>query len=369
MKRRWLAGALVLVGACNIPGRRAYNLDELHDAQGRHKYRAALLGDVEYLLREGFGGALRSMGSSLREKEPTKIDDPVETCLENLLGLVEANPRDPEVSALQVELCARIASTDVSPLSRERAVIALGSAGERLGGDHPLDRARGERTLNAEELGDLLARYVKAVTPYVAGGSGEQRENARAEIEKLVAETRSYEYDAAGLPRILRGVRLLVGRLGRDFPSLASLASELQGRAIVAGLEHGLADRDPRVAAAAVGAGRLAFGDAWCARTLALVQKGQASNDVLIAVADDVASRGLPSGADGERLLRLCYELSGGHSDGRVRTAAMRALETASGGASHSLREEDWQRWWAAREASSTSSSPAPKKAAESTPP
>ncbi|MCC6406416.1 MAG: hypothetical protein IT453_04560 [Planctomycetes bacterium] len=362
-----LAAALsaALGGGCNIPGARVYNLDELHDANGRHKYRAALVGDTEFLMREGFGGMLRGMGSSLQEKDPSKVEDPTEACVENLVGLLSADPHDPDIAAMQVELAARIALTDVWRLSRERAAIGLGRAGERMDLASLPERVPGTNVANAEQLSDLLARFVKAVTPYVAGGD---RETARKELLALTAEARAFEYDSAGLPRALRGVRLLASRLGREIGELRELSFDLQARAIRQGLEHALEDEDPFVSAAATWAGRRAFGDAWCTRVLERIRRGNAPPELLIAYADDLARRGAPAGdgpgEPGEVSLRLLYELSGGHVDGRVRLAAMQALTAVTGGARTSLREEDWQEWWLERQAASASAEPAPTKPA-----
>ncbi|MBI5431978.1 MAG: hypothetical protein HZA52_04005 [Planctomycetes bacterium] len=373
-----LAAALAaaLGGGCNIPGARVYNLDELHDANGRHKYRAALVGDAEFLLREGFGGVLRGMGSSVQDKDPSKVEDPTEACVENLVGLLSADPHDPDIAAMQVELATRIVLTDVWRLSRERAAIGLGRAGERMGLASLPERVPGSTVANAEQLSDLLARFVKAVTPYVAGGD---RDAARQELVALAAEARAFEYDAAGLPRALRGVRLLASRLGRDIGELRELSLDLQARAIRQGLEHALDDEDPFVAAAATWAGRRAFGDAWCTRVLARIRRGDAPPELLIAYADDLARRGAPADraggaadhaggsagdAPGEVSLRLLYELSGGHVDGRVRLAAMQALTAITGAARTSLREEDWQEWWFERQAASASAEPAPTKPA-----
>ncbi|MCK6446210.1 MAG: hypothetical protein L6Q99_07445 [Planctomycetes bacterium] len=360
-----IAGATFLA-SCNIPGRRAYNLDELHEANGRHKHRAALVGDVEFVMREGFGGILRGMGKSLEAKEPSKVEDPTEACLENLLGLLGGNSRDPDVAAIQVELCLRLVANDPWQLSRERAAVGLGRAGERMRlADRP-ERTPGAKVVTADELGDLLARFVQAVTRQIAQGDAA---GARPQFEALCAEARANEYDAQGLPRILRGVRLLDARLGRDVPAIRELSLELQARAIEQGLALALADEAPVVAAAATWAGRRAFGDRWCERVIARVRETVPPAELLIAYARECARRGLPSGEAGETSIEIFLSLSGGHADGRVRMAAMQALTTASGGEVVSLREEDWLAWQRERDARSASGSAAPKKPADPGPP
>lgn len=350
---------VVLGSGCNLPGRRVYNLDALHDAEGRHKHVAGLIGDTEYVMREGFGGILRGFGKDLDAKEASEVEDPTEACLENLLGLLGADPRDPDVAAMQVELCARIVATDSWRLSRERATIGLGRAGERMRLFERPARTPGAAPISPEQLSDLLARFVKAVTPFVSGGD---RAAAQSELIALAEEARGYEYDARGMPRVLRGVRLLAARLGRDIPELADLSLDLQARAIEQGLVLALADEDPFVAAAATWIGRRALGDAWCERVLARIQSVETPAEVFVAYADEVVRRGLPGGASRDASVSLLYSLSGSHADGRVRAAAMRALTTASGGELVSLREEDWQAWWAARRTGSTSPASEPKE-------
>ena len=79
-----LACGALLASACHVVEAKAYNLDELHDSTGRHKYTAALVGDIEYLIRMGLVGALRGFGSDAARKSPVAVEDPTEACLENL---------------------------------------------------------------------------------------------------------------------------------------------------------------------------------------------------------------------------------------------------------------------------------------------
>jgi hypothetical protein len=358
-----LALACVGFGAgCNITGARVYNLDELHDANGRHKYRAALLNDTEFLMREGFAGILRGLGTKTQDKEPSKVEDPTEACLENLNGLADADARDPNVVAIQVEMFTRVVLTDVWRLSRERAALELGRAGQRLRLAERPERIVGTEVATAERLSDLLARFVKAVTPIVGGGDTDA---ARQELASLAAEGRALEYDAAGLPRILRGVRLLAAKLGGEVPALREFSLDLQARAVRMGLERALDDEEGVVSAAASRAGRRAFGDPWCERVLARIAKTNGPDELLIAYAEDAARNGLPGGAAHDPSLALFYRLACGHPDGRVSVAAMGALATASGGELTSLREEDWQEWWRTHAPASSSTPPAPKQPAE----
>ncbi|MCE9595014.1 MAG: hypothetical protein K8S98_12570 [Planctomycetes bacterium] len=350
---------------CHITGARVYNLDELHDANGRHKYRAALLTDTGWLMRQGFSGALRGFGAKIavQDAEPSKVEDPTEACLENLNGLTDADSNDPDVAATQVEMCTRIVLTDPWRLSRERAALELGRAGARLELAKQPARVVGAQTATSEQLSDLLARFVKAVTPYVAGGD---RAAAKADLERLATEARGYEYDGAGLPRLLRGVRLLASRLGRDIPALAELSLDLQARGVRMGLEHALDDEDGVVAAAASRAGRRAFGDAWCERVLARLARRDAQPELFIAYAEDSARNGLPEGAAHDPSLRMFYGLAHQHPDSRVSVAAMGALARASGGELTSLREEDWRDWWQTHAPASSSAPAAPKQPGES---
>ncbi len=136
----------IVCSACHSVGAKAWNLDQLHDAEGRHKYSAALESDIEYLLRHEIAGLLQS-GSKLVAKDPSRVENPALRCLETLIELGEANPKDPRARALQVAWSTRLAASDPAALSRERAVLILGALGARLEVGRPaaLPRRRSSR--------------------------------------------------------------------------------------------------------------------------------------------------------------------------------------------------------------------------------
>ena len=128
---------LALCGACHVVESKDWNLEQLHEANGHHRYIGALEGDFEYFMRQKVAAPLVSAGSTLAVKTPKSVEAPADECLDNLIALEEFDPGDPRVAGLQVEWFARLAVDDPWRLSRERAMLALGRAGQRVGAGLP----------------------------------------------------------------------------------------------------------------------------------------------------------------------------------------------------------------------------------------
>jgi hypothetical protein len=117
-----------LLAACQVSEAKIHNLDELHDAESRHRYNAALEGDFEFVMRHKVLGALNFSGTRLTAKNKAEVEAPADACLENLIELAEIETTDPGVFGRQIEWFARLAVEDPWSLSRERAITALAKA-------------------------------------------------------------------------------------------------------------------------------------------------------------------------------------------------------------------------------------------------
>jgi hypothetical protein len=147
---RWLvraagiAVALQLAG-CHFAGANTHNLEELHWSDGRHKRTGTLWTPYEYAVHVGIRGLISGLGGKSEEEAPSKIDDPLGECVDNLNELVGYGDSDPEIVAEKVEYCSRLAVDDAWNLSREIAVRELGRQGARLElAKHPPRKPNGE---------------------------------------------------------------------------------------------------------------------------------------------------------------------------------------------------------------------------------
>ena len=107
--------ALVLAPACKVAEAHTHNLRQLHDEDGRHKRMASLMGDFNYALhgvQDGISG-LFSSHPTTTEPAPSRVDDPLEECVENLLALAAFSPADEGMASLQIETFARYRSESV----------------------------------------------------------------------------------------------------------------------------------------------------------------------------------------------------------------------------------------------------------------
>lgn len=350
--------ALAGLTGCNVAAAKDWNLDELHDEDGRHRFTAALMGDFEYLLRTGFVFLGTRVGEDDRRlKEPEAVDDPLEECLTNLVELTDFDPDDPTVAAWQVEWAARLATRDPWKLSRERAALELGRAGRRLGltglGEPPSD----EEPVGPTELREILRSLLRAAEPALAGG-GSSDESVALDVSAACEVLRQRRLDLDGALRSLRTVTVILdGRERR--PGLApvrELSMELQHRCVRLALSQALRDEAAVVRAAAVDGSLRAVGPRVFPALLGAVDPREDAI-VLVRLMDWVARYGLPQpppevpadeGARARDRWMLSIWALTGHPEDRVRTAALRALGRADPTGPDSLRSEDWLAWHAA---------------------
>jgi hypothetical protein len=356
----FLVGLALLTSACRVADAKVWNLKELHEDTGRHKYTGALENDFEYTLRHmiapGFGGTTLN----LSEKSADPIPDPATECLDNLIALEKCDAADPRVSGLQVEWFSRLAVDDPSRLSRERAIEALGHAGARLQAGLPLGLAKDQVPAGAEAAGEAMTQLVRAVGPVLAS-KAKATETQRADLAAACKVIEDMVLDLAGARRLLRVTVEFAASAKGDVPGvepLRNLSVELQRRCIRQALAAALLDPAPLVRAAAVEAATRCAGPQVLESVLVQLER-ERSPEVLLGVLRLVRESGLPAASSEHTQaeqaaihdleLSVLYNLLG-NTDGEVRVAAMLTLSRVSGAGIASLREEDWQAWWIARQ-------------------
>lgn len=351
-----LAG--VVLDGCKVVQAKAWNLNELHDESTHHRYTAAIEGDTEYFFRHVVTGSLGA-GANFEKKEPVAIEDPAQTCLENLVELGEHDGSSAEVAAIQVEWFARLAVLDPWMLSRERAVLGLARAARRLSAGIPTPLPKEAVPAGAQAASEALAGLVRAARPVLDRGS-RAAASERLDLEAACQVVTDLVLDLEGARRLLRATAELAGAVGDQNDAgkpLLRLAEDLQRRCIRQALAKALVDAEPRVRAAAVEASVASAGTNVLDEFL--LQLGRENSpEVLLRVVDLVREQGLPTGVpEGskmtaeearERRLEALMDLLV-RPETSVRVGAMRALGGVSQAGFSSLREEDWQAWWLAR--------------------
>ncbi len=364
-----LLALAALAGGCRVVGATAHNLDELHADDGRHQRSGRILTHSEYLLRNGLLGVVQGFGAKLGETKPKSIEDPVETCVDQLNDLAGFDDSSPVTASLKVEHFARAAVLDPWNLSRVIAVRELGDAGQRLElSRHPEAAPRaGVEPATPEQVRDALQAVLDATRTALDREDAESRELFAKACEAMAA----LPFEVEGGTRVLRSLNILLRAAASDDPRIeplrkASLA--VQRKLVWVALERARSDEppasasgphpgwpNPRVQAAAIRAGVDVWGDPKLREILSAL--GGLEPEPLVAAMRQVARRGLPPGGgdDPARERRGWTEaivvLAGSHVDGTVRIAAMSALGRISGLGRTSLREEDWQTWWLAESA------------------
>jgi hypothetical protein len=353
---------LALCSACHVVESKDWNLEQLHEAGGRHRYTAALEGDFEFFMRQRVAAPLLSAGSTLAVKTPKSVEAPADECLDNLIELEEFDPADPRVAGLQVEWYARLAVDDPWRLSRERALLALGRAGQRLGAGLPDALKPGEQPTGPEALSSALASLVKSARPVMERGK-RAGETAELDLDASCQLIERMTLDIAGARRALRATVDLTRASGLNSPAavpLGRLNASLQRVCVRRALAAGLVDKEDVVRAAAIEASVACAGNAVL---LPILQQlgHEPSADVIVRVMKLVRDVGLPEPSDSlapeERekarnawLAELVRVLET-RTEGDIRVGTMLALAKVSGANMQSLREEDWHAWWAARQA------------------
>jgi hypothetical protein len=356
--------------ACNVAEAKIYNLDQLHDSESHHRYTAALEGDFEYVIRHQLFGLFRHEGEGTAGKDSSRVDAPADECLENLIELESIDTADPAVSGQKVGWFARLAVEDPWQLSRQRAVLALASVGDRLKAGLPSGLGKDQKPADPELVASTLTPLVKALREVLAG-SGRERDDARAGLEQACTAVRALDYDMAGARRALAVVVALQGTAGTRNPDtapLAELSLDLQRLCVRRALARAIDDVSPIVCAAALSStarigGRAAIDTVLFDRLRRLSGDANAAPEVLIAIADTLAASGPlpqtagPGGHTRDEWLAGLYKLVSLRPEEEVRVHAMMALSRLSGAGFASLHEEDWQEWWNAQAQSARSNS------------
>jgi hypothetical protein len=354
-----ISALLALASACHVVDSKDWNLRQLHDAEGHHQYTGALEGDFQFFWRQRVAAPLLSAGSTLAVKSPSHIEDPAGECLENLIALEEFDDSDPRVAGLQVEWFARLAVQDPWKLSRERAIHALGRAGRRVDAGVPVGLPADAHPAGPEALSSALAALVKSARPVMEKGK-KAGEMAELDLDSACQLVEHMTLDIDGARRALLVAVDLTRAAGLNHPATAPILRmnvNLQRACVRLGLAAGVNDREPIVRAAAIEAAVACAGPRCLTPILAQIGK-ESSTEVIVRVMQLVRAVGLPDPPpdvapnDRERVrdgwIAAIYHLLD-RPESEVHVSAMLALANISGGALHSLREEDWQAWWIAR--------------------
>lgn len=352
-----LAIAALAPASCSIPGAQIHNLEVLHDSDGRHKYSAPVMGNVEYAMRVGVMGAFKGVGASIETKEPVAIPDPANTCLENLVDLSDHDPKDVDVAAAQVEFDARLCLLDPWTLTRERGTLELGPAGQRLGLAVDPWKPREGPKATVEDVRMALTVLVRSINPKTESEFDDPGV-AKVPVPQACKDVLALNYDLEGAVRVLRAVRVIASKLGagKERDEVRDLSIQLQRECAAQALELARSDKNPIVRAASVRAVAQAYGDKGVSEALDVLAGKDVDPLVLVAVFDVLRKEGLPPppadlpelerGAWRDAQLLRLYRYATLHPDGRVRIGAMLALSAVSDSGIHSLQEEVWQTWW-----------------------
>ncbi len=372
------AALALLCGAstssCAFVEATTHNLDELHAGDGRHKRSGNIQTPYAYIVSTGLKSLLRSVGSKNQVEQPTSaIEDPTETCVDELNRLAHFDAHDPRTAAQQTVYFAWLARFDPWNLSREIAVRQLGKAGVRLAlAAHPEPAPVGAPA-SVDQVRDGVRQLVEAATPLVRDGD----DSARAQFDAACAALGELVLDVEGGSRVLRAVSIIEAATNASdarFAALRELSLKLQRRCVVLALPEALVDaaptehigsnpgwEHPRVRAAAVEACVRVWGEPKLAELLTQLANAERRPDdaPTIALMRAVAQRGLPTLPatipERERAdlvtkwTRSIVAVACESKEGQVRVAAMEALGRISGHGRASLREEDWQQWWTER--------------------
>jgi len=350
---RLLAPLLVLALAtsCTSLEARVHNLRELHEADGRPRYRAALMSEWEFALRRGFSSpSLDAIGLDYRDKKPSEVEDPGGESLNNLVRLARFDPDGVREGALQTEMFAWLAVDDRYVLARERAVLALSAVARRLGLDAPFELDPERETPSADEVAEWVAELVAAAGDVLEDPADPQ---AAAVLAGVCNELGARELTVQGGRRVLAAAAALLDAGGDELEPLAQLVEEVEWQCVGEALTLALDDPHPVVRAAAL--------RAWVQGTdnrvpeVVAAALADEAREVSLLACRLIRVYGLPrprrelSPVDlaeyyeswYARLLELVW-----HPEGSVGVAACRALGRVTDSGLRSLRGEDWAAWW-----------------------
>jgi len=361
VRRAWwpLAALLAACPACHSVDAKVHNLGELHNDDGKVSYKAALMGDSEYVMRRAFSASAPfGIEFDFQNKDPELIEDPSEACLQELLALERYSPSHSRYLALRTEMYAWLATGDPYVLARERCVLELAEIGQRLQLDAPMENPAESEQPSVEELTQRITDLIQTAAPLV--GAGERTtELTLAEACDAISALK------LGIPagrRVLRTSAVLLSSSksgAREFDPLRQLVFDVARRLTAIALGEARNDSSPTVRAAAV----LAWTHATDNRAGELMVAAMGDSEPLVVhrLFQEVAAHGIPRpmaeldederAAWKENWIANLVRMAREHPDGKVSVAACKALTVVSDAGFESLRFEDWVRWWVEREA------------------
>ncbi len=349
-----LPALLLLVCGCASVGSRTWNLEQLHAEDSSYKYTGALMGDLEYLLRQQLFGPSVLFQSGLARKDPSAIEDPSGETLDALIGLMELSPSDRLTRARQIQWFARLAVEDPSALCRERAFLGLAFAAAGLAPIEPQAAPKASERTGELALGTVLSELVRS-----ARAAAERSASAteRADFAAACELVRTRKLDLGGARRALEVATSLAANLGFDnplTPELAVLIEGLERLCAARALSAGLADPEGIAMGAALDATLALYGPQVLPGVLNQLRPDTDAvvvRRLLAGLEVHGLEQNIPGGPGREELFRqqieALMELVLTRPEGELRVAAMRVLGLHSGAGQSSLREEDWQRWHA----------------------
>jgi len=352
-----LLGLAALCSGCHSVDARIHNLGELHTEEGKVSYKAALMGEGEYLMRRAFSvSAPFGVEFELDEKEEELIEDPAGACLEELLALERYAPKNARFLALRTEMYAWLAVGDPYVLARERCVLELGKLGVALGLEDTLQAPPESEQPTIEEVSGRIADLIKTAAPVL--GSGER--TTKLTLPEACDAISELQLGIPAGRRILRTCAVLLASSRaprREFDVVRELVRDVAGRRAAMALTSARSDSSPIVRAAAA----LAWTHGTDNRAGELMAEALGDREpiVLHRVFREIAAHGIPRPmkelSEVERLawkenwIANLVQAARDHPDGRVAIAACKALAVVTDAGFESLRFEDWVAWWVKR--------------------
>jgi hypothetical protein len=256
-----LPTALLLTSGCASVGSRTWNLEQLHAEDSSYRYTGALMGDLEFTLRQQLLGPSALFRTGLARKEPGPIENPSLETLDALLGLAELDSGNRLARARQIQWFARLAVEDPGALCRERAFLGLAQA--------PIEPEAGPKPAEASSqaaLSSVLGELVRTARAASERGlSAAEAATRRADLEASCELVRTRALDFGGARRALEVATSLAESYGFDDPRMASLAAlveHLERRCTARALAIGLGDRSGLALGAALQATVALYGGA-----------------------------------------------------------------------------------------------------------
>lgn len=349
--------AAVALAGCATPEFHAHNLRELHEADGSTKFVGHTLSALGWATRK-----LDGFSFFKSSDEPRFVKDPYSLTLEHLNGLAGEDPDNPVTAGLQVQFFGWLAEQDDYTLARERAVLELGRAAERLQIHRPLTPLAAEEAVTPDVVERALGRIQDVA--YFAVSGEIAPDSAAGQLRAACEEVGALALDREGMRRALDFCTILVGAEREGLAQieraqlipLFELHEQLQRDYVATALQVVLEDPQPIVVAAAI---RTVY-------ALPGIDHGQLLSEALehpvrlVAVAglDAIAEHGLPPAPEGfsaeqraqhrelwlERLVIMTRDL-----DGRLAARACAVLELVTDSGLRSLQPEVWRSWWIER--------------------